>query len=538
MQPAGRSFGFPILGPFVHTSPIATSPHDSQVSLASHCIRSAFGETVQLIADCLQTRGPLALKQINTFLKGASPTPLPSIRASLLVLIQHSIVTVDFRRSDGLTRYCYHPHQAVFLLRYARFIEWTRKTVDATAACVVETLLLAGRLRTIDAILKAASVAPKSDRYTARESVLEAFFKLAQAGFLISVPPLKIGDADDDPEWKPDDDTEQPPRNKVRIDEGDFDEDPAVVALIKSNAQYRSTLPVDTVWKVNIQLFHENLRAYALGKLVAERYGHQVQSCGSMVTAALRYRSYLNHSSRRQGGEDMGHEITFIPEDIIRYLPKPVLQLIEKKTGGVAVNLSKAFYEMSNLNNPEVVRKIGDDRYEINVRNLVEYLHDRIVHKIVCDRCGETAGRIISILSVFGWLESEKVAEHAMVPAKDTRELLHQLFRKKYVDLFSISSARMATPANSTYVWKADRDQLVRVVTEDTAKALHNMRLRRQHQVEVGKDWIERAQQAGDTDENDHETDRINYQKFCIGLERLDNAALQLDETLMVMKDF
>ena len=54
----------------------------------------------------------------------------------------------------------------------------------------------------------------------------------------------------------------------------------------------------------------------------------------------------------------------------------------------------------------------------------------------------------------------------------------------------------------------------------------------------MGKEWIERAQQAGDTEENDHETDRINYQRFCVGLERLDNAAFQLDETLMVLRDF
>jgi DNA-directed RNA polymerase III subunit RPC3 len=64
------------------------------------------------------------------------------------------------------------------------------------------------------------------------------------------------------------------------------------------------------------------------------------------------------------------------------------------------------------------------------------------------------------------------------------------------------------------------------------------MRLRRQHEVEVGKDWIERAKEAGATDENENETDKVNYTRFCQGLERLDNAALQLDETLMVLIDY
>jgi hypothetical protein len=56
--------------------------------------------------------------------------------------------------------------------------------------------------------------------------------------------------------------------------------------------------------------------------------------------------------------------------------------------------------------------------------------------------------------------------------------------------------------------------------------------------VEQGKDWIERAKFAGDTDENYSEMDKINYNKFCQGLERIDNACLQLDETLMILKEY
>lgn len=56
--------------------------------------------------------------------------------------------------------------------------------------------------------------------------------------------------------------------------------------------------------------------------------------------------------------------------------------------------------------------------------------------------------------------------------------------------------------------------------------------------MQLGKDWIERAKEAGTTDENDSELDALNYGKFCQGLERLDNACLQLDETLMTLKDF
>lgn len=56
------------------------------------------------------------------------------------------------------------------------------------------------------------------------------------------------------------------------------------------------------------------------------------------------------------------------------------------------------------------------------------------------------------------------------------------------------------------------------------------MRLRRQKEVEVGKDWINRAKEAEATDENENEADKLMFSRFCQGLERLDNAAIQLDE--------
>merc|ERR1712228_853909 len=94
-------------------------------------------------------------------------------------------------------------------------------------------------------------------------------------------------------------------------------------------------------------------------------------------------------------------------------------------------------------------------------------------------------------------------------------------------------------PNTAIYLWTVIMTQLKQVMLNDTCKALLHLRLRRMHETEmVGKDWIERAKEAGALDENDHEVDKLNYAKFCQGLERLDNAVLDLDQTLMVLKDF
>jgi DNA-directed RNA polymerase III subunit RPC3 len=117
-------------------------------------------------------------------------------------------------------------------------------------------------------------------------------------------------------------------------------------------------------------------------------------------------------------------------------------------------------------------------------------------------------------------------------------QVLHTLYRENYINLFNLNQGKQHNPASMFYLWEISRPKSLRNVTDSVCVALLNMRLRRQHEVEVGKDWIERAKEAGATDENDNDADKLNYTRFCQGLERLDNAALQIDETLMVLKDY
>jgi DNA-directed RNA polymerase III subunit RPC3 len=442
------------------------------------------------------------------------------------------------------------------LQRYARYLEYIQKAADPLSAGVVETLLLAGRLRTVDVVAltvaEQADDLPKSDRYTLRQTVVDAFLKLVQGGFLekvrpFDVPPAVEPDADEG-ETEFDDHKRPAKRVKIEVPEPSAfagDEDPAVVTLLQSQGNYKATLPLDAVWRVNHAMFHDTLRAFCLGRLVSERYGQKVQSAGSLVTAALKFRAHQEHA-RVTDDDAKDTDLQRNPEwksqfrsdDIKQWLPKPVLQNMEKKAGGVDLNLSKAWQELLELEKPVIVRRVGSDQYEIAHQSLLSCLRERVMHQIVHDRHGEVAARMISILSKQGWLESEALAVQAMVPAKDTREFLHQLYRSHYLELFQVSSSRQHNPAATIYLWKIHEVRLLRQVTENVALALWNIRLRREHEVEIGKGWIERAHRAEDTDENEVESDRLNFEKFRLGLERLDCAAQQLDETLLVLQDF
>jgi DNA-directed RNA polymerase III subunit RPC3 len=377
---------------------------------------------------------------------------------------------------------------------------------------------------------------------------VDAFLKMVQGGFLERVKPLKGPDDDEEEDDEGETEFEAPkrPAKRVKIVVAEktgaavMDEDPAVVSLLQSQGHYKAALPLDAVWRINHAMFHDTSRAFSLGRFVAERYGTKVQSAGSLVTAALRFRANQDHAKAADNGgiEPQWQTTTFTPDDMKQYLPKPVLQNMEKKVGGVDLNLSKAWQQLAELEAPLVVHRVGSDMFEIAVQSLLTCLHERLFHQIIHDRHGEVAARIVSILTKQGWLESDALAVEAMVPAKDTREFLHQLYRSNYIDLFQLTTSRQHNPATTIYLWKIDRPKLVRKATENVALALWNIRLRREHEVEVGKGWIERAQRTDDTDENEHATDRLNFEKFRLGLERLDCAAQQLDETLMVLQDF
>jgi hypothetical protein len=58
-----------------------------------------------------------------------------------------------------------------------------------------------------------------------------------------------------------------------------------------------------------------------LGKLVRERFGAKIPSCGSMVQAALLRRVSLKHGKQHSERDD--DVSLFTPQDLVQHMPKP-----------------------------------------------------------------------------------------------------------------------------------------------------------------------------------------------------------------------
>jgi hypothetical protein len=554
--------------PLVSSSPLLVNPHNVAAQLASHCLREAFGPCVQMVADGLVKRGPSTLVQLLAYLQEKLPerktrearwhtqpivVDAASLRAAMIVLMQHSLVYVtsstmgqSAKRARSVSTFRLNVERARWLQHYPRYIDHVRKSMDEACASMMRTALLHGRLKTLDLLVQVMMTGEKNGTSQGehRKTAVDTMYRLVKAGLLERASPLNANGSEDE-EYEFEEEKEPPSKKAKTQDSLDMhfanDNQQELHAIIQGNTQYRTVLDPTVVWRVNHAFLHASLRALTLGRLVAELYGHKVTSAGSMVTAALKLRAHRELIQAKQDSlaETASDLSSFAPDEIVPYLPKTVLASLESKQGGVTLNLINSWHELSLVNTPvQVVSKVGENRYEILVSRLLDYLKERIMLQIIQDRYGIVAARIVNILRHKGWLESEALAEHVMIPAKETREHLHSLYRCRYIDLFPLPTTRQHNTATCIYVWQVNWDRLLKRIRENVTTALWNMRLRRQHLTEVGRGWIERAQNAEEIDENENETDKVNYQKFCQGLERLDSAIHSLDESSMILEDF
>jgi len=512
-----------------------------------------------------------------------------------------------------ITHYIYSflPERARLLPRYPLYIEHVRKNIGEDgdlAAAVVQEVLVKGRMRAEDLVARTLSVV-KEQRGSVqddsdagggeegsenglsdaqidelREGVVSAFGSLVEEGFLEIVPPLRepgANEAEDDEREFVGADEEVPivppgrkrkrslsgstsessknakkaSKGEVYLDDGDGTppgtdpDDPAIVALI-AGRENCACFPPGAVWRVNVSMFHDSLRAKCLGRLCHERHGDRVQSSGSVTTAALKLMAKREHGYKEKvlendhGTWEWEDKLSFFPDEILNFIAEPLKVRMRNKVGGASTNISKDLISLLGIESPSAVREVepteGHPRggkFEINVKELLEYLRTRVQTQMILDSHGEIAARIVSILSSKGHLESDAIADAAMIPAKDVREILHRLYRENYISLFALQQTKQYNPSSAFYLWYVNKARLRQTVTANVCKALLNLRLRRQHELEVGNEWVERAKEPL-RDENEHELDRQNYHNFLQGLERLDNAILQLDDTLMVLRDF
>jgi len=78
------------------------------------------------------------------------------------------------------------------------------------------------------------------------------------------------------------------------------------------------------------------------------------------------------------------------------------------------------------------------------------------IEAVVRERFGGPACRIFRLLLLKRNLEQKQIAEMAMIPVKDTRELLYKLLKAKYVQIQELARTMDHAPSRTFYLWRVD----------------------------------------------------------------------------------
>ena len=99
----------------------------------------------------------------------------------------------------------------------------------------------------------------------------------------------------------------------------------------------------------------------------------------------------------------------------------------------------------------------GGRAYCVNMRRIIDLIRMKEAECVVRERWGGAACRIFRLLLLKRHLEQKQIAEMAMLPMKDTRELLYKLLRADYVQLQEVARTPDRAPSRTFYLWRARR---------------------------------------------------------------------------------
>lgn len=182
--------------------------------------------------------------------------------------------------------------------------------------------------------------------------------------------------------------------------------------------------------------------------------------------------------------------------------------------------------------------------FTINATVMIDILKQKAVESIVLNKFGALSLRIWRLLLTKKLVEQKQISELAMIPVKDTRDRLYKMLSKDIVQLQEVPKLADHQPAKTFYLWSVRREQVNLLLVNEIYKAMHNMKLRLFHHLELSADVLNKAEeeeklQAQGTNISVlSNQDKQALQRLKTIQDLLLNSMLQLDETLMIIKDF
>jgi len=512
--------------------------------LAHYIIKEHFGDIVEKVTAYLICEGEKSLKDIvrNTTLSNEE------VKKSLSILIHHNLVTTK-KNDHKISQYHVELDLILKRKRYQRYVYCAKLKFGDIAELIIETLLLSGSDILSHVAKRVADRLEVDDQEDEKPDVHIVIQKCKELILGRYIKRVKVAKSLEDDKEKLNLEEEEkemfmvpqgigvkrkrnphggPSSKKSRNNTGSADQD----EIYEDDGIY---------WHVHFDQFDQVFIDQMIIDAASERLD---QSASKIVGTILK----MSESSRHLASTVTTNISIF---ELIKKLPSiPRLEhqevhqylslLSDETTGGFVSKVDEAAGGM----------------YCVNIQKSVELICQSACSSIVQERFGSKACRVFRLLIQKLHLEQKQIGELAMIPFKEVKELLYNLFEERFLKIQEVSKASDYAPSRTFYLFGVDLPQVSRLLVSRSYQAISNLMARREAEMENNKRLLEKNEKIDgilsalsttneDTDQVMEEleelitpTEKQQLEKLKVDLARLEQGEIQVEDTIFILQNY
>ncbi|XP_064609814.1 DNA-directed RNA polymerase III subunit RPC3-like [Liolophura sinensis] len=509
--------------------------------LCSLILKENYGEITEKVCLFLMKYGASALGQIvqgTQFQKNL-------VKKALATMSKHSIVTFK-RHKKGFFEYSVNTDAVLHRLRYHRYIYCAKLLFGDAAELIVEEVLQQGQVLMTTVIQKVTIKLNEALESSGHPSIgeeisKEKFASLVKTHFLMRCPDVLTDDngvvtglstvTSEEVFILP------PEEGKKRKFSDGHGGQPTKKLKTSSGAAVEVPSDDGVYWMVNFDRFHQYFRDQSFIQAVENKNDKRA---AEIVRAILRV-------SELKTNQWASVTSPISLNEIYQVLPKEL---------GLTKHMTEQYLSVLGDDTAQFVSRVGDSgggMFVVNIQKALTTLTKLHIESVIHERYGSKTLRIFRVLLLKKHLEQKQIEEFAMIPAKEAKELLYTLFSAGYVNHTELSKTPDHAPSRTFYLFTVEISSVARMILEKCYKGVTNAILRREYEMTENKRLLDKQQrveaiaasleqseadpsQKEEIEEMISPPERAQIAKVKTMINKLDQAELQLDETIFVIQ--
>jgi len=291
---------------------------------------------------------------------------------------------------------------------------------------------------------------------------------------------------------------------------------------------------IPVLWRVNPEEFNRRFRHQTCVSLVTAKLG---ADAGTVLAAMLAHSRKFEASLQAEAGTAM--TVSEVEASLAAGAAEGQLQRLSGETSVQQIMDDLVADSLMALQTYGVGP--GGAQYTVNLLGLLEKARLNQMQAVIRDMFGVQGLRIFMLLMTKGYLEQKQIADYAMQPTKDTREILYKMLRSGLVVLQDIPRTADRAPSRTLYVWGADLQGAFKNLGRELYRGFLNVYLRLAHEVGQHKELlllVECAQEAGALNFNMTDGQRKALERLQRSCGVLEGAIFSMDEMCALFNEY